>query len=523
MKRSIGAVVAGAAAIALTLVGCSGTGGGGSTGGTLSYAISADPGKINPITNATQAGEEVAAFTYESLVSFPPGKDAEGLIAEKWTETPTSVTFTLKQGVLCSDGKPLTADDVKATFAYAADEKTGSPYKGVYFPASGMTVAADDAARTVTFTTDKPQSFLVSTIGALPIVCASGLADPSSLDTKAFGTGPYVLDSSSPGQTYSFTLRKDYTWGPGGVTSTTKGLPQTVDMQVVTSASTQANMLQSGELQYGAVAGTERDRLKAGDYTTLDVPLRPGLLFFNQAEGRPGHDLAVREAIAQAIDRKSVGEVSSAGRGKVLNTLISDFGSACTAMDSSASIPGFDLKAAATALDAAGWKAGSDGIREKDGKKLSLKILYPAKEGQSTTAAIELLQQELAKAGIDAQPAPSGSYTDVIFQGGDWDLVWAPIYTSLPSDWQGILSGEFPPNGGNWTYNTNQQYFDLAAKAQTIAGDASCGTWEQAQNSLFSNLEVLPISSSTTTLYGKGLTFGLSKTVIAPTTLRLTK
>jgi peptide/nickel transport system substrate-binding protein len=524
MKRNVVAAVGAVGIAALALSGCSASDSPSGSGDSLTMAIASDPGKINPITNATQAGEEVAAFGYESLLDFPTGAPAVGLLAESWTESTTEVTFTLKDGILCSDGSKLTASDVKSTFEYASADETGSPYKGVYFPASGLTITADDAANTVTFTSADSQSFLAQTIGALPIVCSAGLTDPTKLDTEQIGTGPYTLTDSSPGQSYTFTLRDDYTWGIDGVTSKTDGLPKTVTLQVVESDATAANMLQAKELQIAAIGGSERDRLDGGTYAkTLEVPLRPGLLFFNQAEGRPGHDLAVRQAVSEAIDRDAVGKVSSSGRGEQIVSLVSSFGAACTTMDSSSSLPTFDVDAANAALDKAGWTLGSDGYRAKDGKKLTMLMLFPAKEGQGVTSAIELLQTELKEIGVDAVPTPSASYTDVIFQGGDWDMVWAPIYTSLPSDWQGILSGDFPPNGGNWTYNTNQEYFDLAAAAQNKAGDESCDAWQDAQDSLFTNLEVLPIYSSTSTMYGDGVTFELSKTIISPTTLRMAK
>lgn len=525
MKRSLAAFAAVGAA-ALVLTGCSGggtpEGSGAGADGTVRIAVQGDPGSLNPITNATDAGLNVIGFGYESLLDYPSGAEPRGLLAEKWEGTTTQVTFTLKDGIVCADGEPLTASDVKATFEYAAEDSTGSPYRGVYFPTEGMTIAADDAARTVTFTVDDAQSFLAETTGSLPIVCASGLTDPSVLDTEFHGTGAYTLKSSSPGQSYSFALRDDYAWGPDGTTAKTEGLPATVDLQIVESDSTAANLLQTDQIDLAAVGGTERDRLDSMEFTSkLDVPLRPGLLFFNQAEGRVGHDLAVREGIAQAIDRDAVGKVSSAGRGEQIVSLVSEFGAACTSMDSSSAIPAFDLDAAAATLDAAGWTVGSDGVRAKDGVPLKVLMLFPASESAGVTAAIELLQVELKKIGVDAVPTPSSSYTDVIFSGGDWDMVWAPIYTSLPSDWAGILGGDFPPDGGNWTYNTNQEYFDLVGVAQGYAGADSCPAWQDAQDSLFSNLEVLPVFSSTSTFYGAGVEFGLSKGVISPTALRV--
>ncbi len=525
MKRNAAAVVGVAGIMALAISGCSassGPGGGGGEpveGAAVRLAVSADPGAINPVLNATSAGIDIAAFGYESLLTFRPGEPAIGALAESWEESTTEASFTLKEGILCQDGTELTASDVKATFEYA--NENGSPFTGVYFNPE-VEIAVDDAARAVTFTYPTPDSFLAQSVGALPIICAAGLEDPAKLDSEQFGTGAYRLVDSAPGQSYSFELRDDYAWGAEGVTSETAGLPAEVQISVVESDATRANMLQSGELDIATIGGSERDRLQDPDFTqTLELPLRPGLVFFNQNENRPTHDLEVRTAIANALDRDEVGGVASAGRGSQLVTLVPEIGAACTAMDSSAAIPAFDVAAAEKSLDEAGWTVGSDGIREKDGKKLSLKLLYPVNESAGVTAAIELMQVKLKEVGIDGVPTPSPAYTDVIFSGGDWDLVWAPIFTSLPSNWAGILGGEFPPNGGNWTYNTNQEYFDLVAEASLLAGDESCGAWEQAQNSLFSNLEVLPFHSSTETVYSTNAEFAYSKDSIAPTSIRV--
>ena len=89
------------------------------------------------------------------------------------------------------------------------------------------------------------------------------------------------------------------------------------------------------------------------------------------------------------------------------------------------------------------------------------------------------------------------------------------------SVWAGILAGEFPPNGGNWTYNTNQEFFDLTAEAQQLAGEASCDAWTAAQASAIGNLEVMPFAESTSTLYGAGVEFDVTTNgLLIPTSLR---
>ncbi len=522
MKRSIVTLLGVVGVSALALTGCTGGGDGEAASDSVTYALTGDPGQLNPIKNATVAAQSLAAFGYESLVSFAAGADPQGLLAEKWEESTTEVSFTLKDGVVCADGSRLTASDVKASFEYADRKETGSPYRGVYFPATGLKIDADDASRTVTFHSETPQSFLLATIGLMPIVCQAGSTDPGRLDTEWLGTGPYKLAESSPGQSYTLKLRDEYVWGPGGVTAKTPGLPVTVTVQVVESESTIANMLQSGEVNLGLVGGDDRERLDSLNLNAINVPARPGLVFFNQAKGRATNDLAVRQALAGAIDRDAVGKVSTGGRGAPMKSLTTSYSNVCKATDITPALTAFDRDAAAAALDKAGWVKGADGTREKDGTSLSLVLLYPANSDKSTVSGIELIQQQLAEIGVKATPTPSPSYTDVIFQGGDWDLIWAPISTTLPNTWQGILSGDFPPKGGNWTYNTNQEFFDLAAEAQGHAGEESCGSWEAAQRSLVKNLEVLPLYESTETNYGNGVKFNLnSNTLVVPTSLRV--
>ncbi|MEU6794647.1 ABC transporter substrate-binding protein [Nonomuraea wenchangensis] len=515
-----------ATAVALTGCGASGDGDGGAASGDggVTYALAADPGQLNPIKNATEAAQSLAAFGYESLVSFAAGAEPQGLLAEKWEESATEVSFTLKEGITCVDGSPLTASDVKASFDYAGLKETGSPFRGVYFPATGLKIDADDASRTVTFQSENAQSFLFATIGLMPIVCKAGSADPGRLDKEWLGTGPYKLAESSPGQSYKLALRPEYAWGAGGVTGKTDGLPSSVTVQVVENESTVANMLQSGEVDLGLVAGDDRQRLDSAGLEKIDVPARPGLVFFNQAKGRATNDLAVRQAIAGAIDRDAVGKVTTGGRGTPMKSLTTSYSNVCKTTDITPALTAFDKTAAAAKLDEAGWAKGANGTRQKDGKELALVLLYPANSDKSVVSGIELMQQQLAEIGVKATPTPSPSYTDVIFQGGDWDLVWAPISTTLPSTWQGILSGDFPPKGGNWTYNTNKEFFDLAAKAQSQAGEQSCEGWQAAQSSLVKDLEVLPLYEATETVYGNGVTFSLnSNTLVVPTSLRVSK
>src|SRR5262245_18828065 len=82
--------------------------------GTVSIALIGHPGKLDPHLTAGNLAQEVAEFSYDTLVhQLPGGKFVSGL-ATKWKVLSlTKVRFTLHSGVTCTDGTKLTASVVK--------------------------------------------------------------------------------------------------------------------------------------------------------------------------------------------------------------------------------------------------------------------------------------------------------------------------------------------------------------------------------------------------------------------------
>ena len=525
MKRKMIVTTSGMCALALALAGCGGqSGDNGAASGTVpetvKYAISQDPGKLNPITNATGDGVQLSDFAYESLLSMPADKEPTGSIAKEWKATTTEATFTLKDDVTCSDGTALKASDVKATFDYVLKDAADSQYNGVYVP-EGVEVSADDSAKTVTFKVPTAQSFLAEEVGQLPIVCPAGLKDPSAMDSKTFGTGPYELESASAGQKYTYKRVDSYKSGlPSGTKIT--DLPKSIEVSVVADQSTQTNMLGSGDLNLVKLGSSNQDRADADpQYKSTKGGSMPMSLFFNQNEKRPTGSLEVRKAVAEAIDRTKVGPTITSGKGELMKTLLPAGSSVCANTDNSAAIAKNDTEDAKKLLDEAGWKAGSDGVRTKDGKKLTVKILYNSTSGSEVAAGVELVQKELNAVGFDAQITPSDQYTNVIFSGGDWDLLISGISATTPAEWYGIFSGDVVPNGGNWTYNADKVYFSLADKAAAQAGEDSCPDWTKAEEQLLKNVTVVPLAQSFDKYYAKGFSVGTDQTGnFLPTTFK---
>ncbi|PRB43058.1 peptide ABC transporter substrate-binding protein [Arthrobacter sp. MYb23] len=508
--------VAAAAAVALFAVSGCAPGGSNSTsaqeavtGGQATIAIAADPGTLNPLAgNPSPSSYQLMAIAYDHLVARTADGKFQANLASSWESTPTSAKFVLRDDVKCSDGSALTPSVVAKTFAWVLDKKNSSPWLGAFIPVDAK-VTPDDANKTLEVTSATPSSFLLNSLSYMPILCGSGADNPAGLATTTSGTGMFKLTGETPGQSFTFSVRPEYVWGPAGAKASDAGVPATVTVKIVANEATRANLLISGDVNVTALTGADRDRLKNQNLSKIDIPANPGLIFFNQAAGRVGADKSIRSTLSQALDLKSIASVASGGRGQDLKSIVTGTPSVCSVDTISGNVPSFDAESAKKALDAAGWKAGSDGLRSKDGKALQLKFLYPSNRGTELVAAAELIQKELRAIGADLTLVGSDNYASVLFSGGDWDIVWGPFSTEDPSVWTILVNGAAPPNGRNFASIQNATYQAKTNEAVTNAGEESCPLWGEAEAALIKDNDILPVVANTQTIYGNKAKFNL--------------
>ncbi len=247
MKHRSYSTLAATAGLALVLSACSsggtssGSGGGEPlTDGTFRYALQGDPGALNPIMSGSAATAEISKLAYDSLVyQDPETSEFKPWLAEKWEETPTSASFTIREGVTCTDGSTLTAQTVANNINFVADPAKGSQQRGTTVPI-GASATADLATRTITVTTPAPTPFLLLTISRLPIMCDAGLEDPTASNNKSLGSGMFEVTEVSANDHYTFERRDGYSWGPDDTTSDTPGVPKTVIAVMAPNVSTAA-------------------------------------------------------------------------------------------------------------------------------------------------------------------------------------------------------------------------------------------------------------------------------------------
>ncbi|MFI6800000.1 ABC transporter substrate-binding protein [Streptosporangium canum] len=515
-------------ALSLSVAACGGTAdspsGGSADGGTFTFAISSDPGVLDPAMGVLSVTNTVLSLAYDTLARIgPDGKIIPGL-AEKWDIRPDSVTFTLRKDVTCSDGSKLTPTDVAANVNHIADPASKSPIYGVLVP-TGMKAEADDAAGTVTLSTPKPFSFILQSTPLVFIVCGKGVEDRSVLARGTSGSGPYTLTEAVPSDHYTFQIRKDYTWGPGGATTKEPGLPAKVVLKVVPNEQTAANLLISGDLNGAIVYGPDRARLEASPGMGKTVQASGnGQFFYHQGDDRPAKDPAVRKALTQAINLKELAGIASTGTGRPATGLVLE-PRPCQGDTVTGHVPAFDAAAAGAALDAAGWKAGADGIRAKDGRKLELRLLYATTRGPGVLAAAEYLAAGWKKAGVDVKlnGVIDTKLSESLNATQDWDVAWLPIGVTLPTQLVGFLSGPAAPKGANFSHLANPRYEKLVAEAQLKPAEEGCALWLESESALFENADLVPVVETTVLTAAKNAKFDMMAGLFIPTSIRMTE
>ena len=475
--------------------------------GTLTVALSEDPGDLNPVLTNRVAAQVVGAYTYDTLVFTDPKTGAvKPYLATKWTETPAKVTFTLKEGVTCSDGTPFTAQTAADNFNWIVNPAHGSPLKDSIIPATAKATAAGNV---LTVETPKPSPFLLFNVGSSALACEGALKNPKSVSSASDGTGLFVIKEVVPNDHITLERRAGYTWGPEGTTtSETLGVPKTVVIKIVTNPSTAANLLLSKAINIATVRGPDEQRLEAAKIASKPTTGLSGQINFNHFPGLPTDDPAVRKALTAAIDLDTYTKIITAGKGMRATSMLGMEPKVCSYDSIKGMLPRFDETGAATMLAAAGWTKNSAGVLEKNGKPFTLSLYYLNATDLSSAAA-EYLGAQWGKLGVQVKlMGGDANYvitnTVAVQDPSTWDVSTLTFQSNTPSIFPAYFSGPNPPAGTNFASIKNAKYETLVAEASAKSGAAACDLWKQAEQALFAQVDTIPVSVSPINQYFNG-------------------
>jgi peptide/nickel transport system substrate-binding protein len=356
---------------------------------------------MNPYLSSGTKDVYAASMVVEPLAGYD---EAGNLITKLAAEIPTlenggisadltTITWKLLPDLKWNDGSAVTADDVVFTAAYCMDPAGGcaqlSKFDGV------KTVEAVDASTIkVTFSAAKPNPY-TAFVGALsPILqkaqfaACQGAAAPTCTDPNnmPIGTGPFKVTGFTVNDTVSFEANANYRdaskpafataviKGGGDAEGSARAVMETGEFDYAWNTQippdSQASMAAAGKGQFVVAFGTLVERIEM-NMTDPDAALPEGERSTSKHPHPVLSDIKVRTALSKAIDRSILVEVGyGAGGAPTCNVVPAP---AAWASDNTDCIAQ-DMAGAKALLDEAGWIAGADGIREKDGKKLH--ILY---------------------------------------------------------------------------------------------------------------------------------------------------
>jgi len=445
-------------------------------GGTVVFSVGQEGSHLVPSFSAFSTVIVPTVPFFNGLTRPDPDLVPEPDLAESWevNEDGTHYTFTLRQGVTWHDGQPFSANDVKFTWElishpenvtaaqlYAFFEKIqGAPayHAGEAEEITGIKVVDD---HTLDVTLDSPwapfwtigsHQYIVPQhiLGEVPV----GEILEHEYARAPVGTGPFKFVAWQAGDSIIGEAFEEYYEGRPAA-------DQVVLRVAVLDDNTKITALHSNELNATTISLVGRDAI--GDDPSIQLVQIPGranqYLEFNLAKPVFA-DLNVRKALSYATRRQEIVDAIYQGRAKIYNSVF-PYDWWATKQDST--IFDNDPDQARALLEEAGWVEGDDGIREKDGEKLSFTIT--ALDNKWPV----VLQQQWKEVGADAKidTVDFPTLSTQFYTTGVFDIVAMNVPYSLYTDPHYSLPGYFLSANNRNKYNNPKSDELIIAAAST--------------------------------------------------------
>lgn len=375
-------------------------------GGEAIVAYPAEPATLDPFAPAgdTPATRDLVRLVMPGLYRLGPGGRRERwLLAEEPAVSqgpPFTVTVTLREDAVWSDGRPIVADDLRFTWRQAMDPRRAVASRDGFDRIRDIVAETPKRARIVFRQPYTRWADLFSAgLGVLP---AHALAPKGRLKTLEkqwpVSGGPFVLKRWRPGLDLLFE-RNPRAW-PG----TAPALDR-IRVVFVPDATAALELLRQGRVHllgpYHAPDWTGRAAEVPGATVSSDQGATLTVLLLN-TRARPLRRRAVRRALADSLDRKRLAEGLVQREGSLTQSLtgtVAERPAPGSSPDGPFTRYG-NLNRAQRALAADGWRGSP--IRRREGRRLALTIAVPNGDELAFVVA-RALQFQAARAGFDLQ------------------------------------------------------------------------------------------------------------------------
>jgi peptide/nickel transport system substrate-binding protein len=393
-------------------------------GGQLRVLWWQAPTLLNPHFATGTKDQDGARIFFEPLAGYDPDGNLVPVLAADIPSVDngglgrdgTWVIWNLKKGVQWHDGKPFTADDVVFNWEYAADPATAAVTVGAYRDIDRVERLSDHGVKVI-FKQPTPywyEAFCQNRPLIPKHLFGAYKGDRSReapANLKPVGTGPYRFVDFRPGDIVRGELNPSYhvpnrpffdtceMKGGGDAASAARAVLQTGEYDFAWNMQVEDDVLRrleqggKGRAEIYPTGGIEHIQCNFTDPTREVDGERSSLKTRHPTLSDP----AVRQALAVLVDRASIAEQIYGRGGQATANYLnapSRYASRTTRWE-------FSVDKANQILDAAGYKRGADGIRAKDGKRLTFLFQTSTNAPRQKTQAI--IKQACAKAGIEIE------------------------------------------------------------------------------------------------------------------------
>lgn len=445
---------------------------------------SLDPAGMQP--QGYPSGYEAAFAIFNGLIRFDEDLGFQPDLAESWSTSNDGLvwTFHLREGVKFHDGTDFNADAVVKQYTRMIDNTINLGAYSLWEPISKIEKEDD---YTVKITTKTPYSAFLNVMAHGSALIPSPDAVEKSGDNfglEPVGTGPYKLESIQPG-TELILVRNDNYY---------EGTPQyeKITFRYVGDASARVSALKSGQADVIDSVPIELAGELAED-ENINLISKPGLQVFGVGLNQKNEilqDKTVRQALNYAIDKDAIAKSLFMGYVTPLTSPLAKNTTGSTELEIYAS----DVEKAKNLLEDDGWVVGDDGVREKDGKRLSFTMILPDGMYSKDVTLSETIQNQLKGVGVEVtlNKVESSTYWDqlkVPKASTDYDMaLWGynpshgngqihmeSLFTSNPDESQ-------VPGLWNFIWYQNDKVDELLAAAKTqVDADEYAESMKQAQ------------------------------------------
>ncbi len=383
---------------------------------------------------------------FETLVNITED-GYEGCLAESWdiSEDGRIYTFHIRPGIIFSDGQVCDANAIKANFDAILENRDRHTWLEMM---SLLTSVSAPDEHTFVIELSEPYYPLLTELGVtrpFAMISPAAMKEGSTKDgvNEYIGTGPYVLSEFVTDEYAVFTANESY-WGE-------QPAIKKITVKVIPDNQTRIMALEKGEIDMifgkNMIDADAINQYMDNDSfeVTLSDPTSTRQIVLNTT-----HEILqekeVRLALQHATNKEDISQGIFYGLEQPADTLFAKTVPYC---DLDLVPYEYDTVRAEALLEEAGWTMGTDGIREKNGKKLALDLLYNS-DSVTEKSIAEYLQSEYLKLGIsmNIHGEEEQSYRDNM-KAGNFAMVFN-ICWGMPYDPQSSLAAMRAPVYGDF-------------------------------------------------------------------------